>query len=102
MKPQSKTDTDWERVKREAAQDAPIAFDPSTAPYDPNDAAAVDAFWSQAVVTRRGAQKAPTKVSTTIRFDMDVLAALKASGRGWQTRVNEAVREWLKTHPTGR
>ena len=48
---------------------------------------------------RRGPQKAPTKVPTTIRFDADVLAALKASGRGWQTRVNDAMREWLKTHP---
>jgi uncharacterized protein (DUF4415 family) len=47
---------------------------------------------------RRGAQKAPTKIPTTIRFDADVLAELKASGRGWQTRVNDAVREWLKTH----
>lgn len=47
---------------------------------------------------RRGVQKAPTKVPTTIRFDADVLAELKASGRGWQTRVNDAVRDWLKTH----
>lgn len=45
---------------------------------------------------RRGPQKAPTKVSTTIRFDADVLAALKTTGRGWQTRVNDAMREWLK------
>jgi uncharacterized protein (DUF4415 family) len=47
----------------------------------------------------RGPQKAPIKVPTTIRFDADVLAALKASGKGWQTRVNEAVKEWLATHP---
>ena len=46
----------------------------------------------------RGAQKAPLKVPTTIRFDADVLAALKASGKGWQTRVNGALREWVKTH----
>ena len=46
----------------------------------------------------RGPQKAPTKVPTTIRFDADVLAALKASGKGWQTRVNEVVKDWLKTH----
>ena len=46
----------------------------------------------------RGAQKKPVKVPTTIRFDADLLDALKASGKGWQTRVNEAVREWLKTH----
>lgn len=97
MKTQS--NTDWERIKREAELDAPIEFDPSVDPYNPNDEAAVAAFWSNATVRRRGAQKAPTKVPTTIRFDADVLAALKASGRGWQTRVNEAVREWLKTHP---
>ena len=47
----------------------------------------------------RGAQKSPLKVPTTIRFDADLLEALKASGKGWQTRVNEAMREWLKTHP---
>lgn len=40
----------------------------------------------------------PLKVPTTIRFDADVLAALKASGKGWQTRVNEAVKDWLKSH----
>ena len=46
----------------------------------------------------RGPQKSPVKVPTTIRFDADVLATLKASGKGWQTRVNEAIRDWLKTH----
>lgn len=46
-------------------------------------------------VRTRGPQKAPTKVQTAIRFDADVLAALKASGKGWQTRVNDAIREWL-------
>ena len=46
----------------------------------------------------RGAQKRPVKVPTTIRFDAEVLAALKASGRGWQTRVNDAMKDWLRTH----
>ncbi|MDD5037438.1 MAG: BrnA antitoxin family protein [Methylococcaceae bacterium] len=47
---------------------------------------------------QRGKQKIPVKVPTTIRFDADVLAALKSTGKGWQTRVNDAMREWLKTH----
>ena len=47
---------------------------------------------------RCGPQKTPVKVPATIRFDPDVLAALKSSGRGWQTRVNDAMREWIKTH----
>lgn len=49
----------------------------------------------------RGPQKAPRKQPTTIRFDADVLAALKATGPGWQTRVNDTMREWLKTQPSG-
>ena len=39
------------------------------------------------------------KVPTTIRFDADVLAALKATGPGWQTLVNTAMREWVRSHP---
>lgn len=39
-----------------------------------------------------------TKQSTTVRFDTDVLAAFKATGRGWQTRMNDALRDWLKEH----
>lgn len=39
-----------------------------------------------------------TKESTTIRFDHDVLAAFKSSGPGWQTRMNDALRDWLRTH----
>jgi len=35
------------------------------------------------------------KVSTTVRLDPDVLAALKAGGKGWQTRLNNILRETL-------
>ena len=49
---------------------------------------------------KRGRPKAEvTKVSTTVRFDADLLAAFKATGKGWQTRLNDALREWLKKHP---
>ncbi len=44
-----------------------------------------------------GTLKPDAKVSTTIRFDADVLAALKATGPGWQTRANDALRSALKT-----
>ena len=40
-----------------------------------------------------GTVKADAKVSTTLRVDPDVLAAFKASGKGWQTRLNEVLRE---------
>ncbi len=50
---------------------------------------------------RRGPGRAPLKIPTTIRFDPEVLAALKATGKGWQTRVNEAMREWIKSRSAG-
>lgn len=50
-------------------------------------------------VPPRGPQKAPVKVSTTIRLSPDVMAAFKATGSGWQTRIDNALRDWLKTHP---
>jgi uncharacterized protein (DUF4415 family) len=36
---------------------------------------------------RRGRQKAPTKRLISLRLDRDVLAAWKATGRGWQSRM---------------
>jgi uncharacterized protein (DUF4415 family) len=33
-----------------------------------------------------------------MRVDADVLAAFKATGPGWQTRINAALKEWLRTH----
>ena len=41
----------------------------------------------------RGGQISPTKVSINIRFDADVIASLRESGRGWQTRVNDILRK---------
>ena len=41
----------------------------------------------------RGKQKAPTKERISIRLDADLAAHLRASGHGWQTRLNDALRE---------
>lgn len=51
------------------------------------------------VLGARGKQKAPTKISTTVRFDAEVIEAFKSTGRGWQTRMNEALKDWLSEHP---
>lgn len=89
------TVTDWERVKREAAQDAPIAHTATDGPYDPNDAAAVAAYWQQANIKRgRGRPAVAVKRPTlNMRVDPDVLDAFKATGPGWQTRINAALRD---------
>ena len=49
-------------------------------------------------VRPRGPQKTPTKVSTTIRLSSDVVQTFRATGDGWQTRVDAALKDWLKTH----
>ena len=42
-----------------------------------------------------------TKERITIRLSPDVLSAFRASGSGWQTRMDAALRDWLKDHPAG-
>ena len=46
----------------------------------------------------RGAQRTPTKIATTIRLSPEFMDAFKATGAGWQTRIDAALKDWLKTH----
>lgn len=41
---------------------------------------------------KRGPQKTPTKMLISLRLSPDVLAALRATGKGWQSTVDEALR----------
>ena len=43
---------------------------------------------------QRGPQHSPTKQSVSVRYSPEVLDYFKASGAGWQTRMNEALCEW--------
>ena len=52
--------------------------------------------WSKAVV---GRFYRPIKKSLTIRVDADVLAWLKADGKGYQTRINTLLREAMENKP---
>ena len=48
---------------------------------------------------RRGRPRAANpKQALTVRYDAEVVAAFKATGKGWQTRMNAALKDWLKTH----
>jgi uncharacterized protein (DUF4415 family) len=42
---------------------------------------------------QRGPQKTPTKKLVTLRLDPDVLDHFRASGPGWQSRVNDTLRK---------
>jgi uncharacterized protein (DUF4415 family) len=52
----------------------------------------------QRKVGQRGVQKAPTKERITIRLSRDVLETFRATGDGWQTRVDAALQDWLSDH----
>jgi uncharacterized protein (DUF4415 family) len=46
----------------------------------------------------RGPQKSPTKERITIRLSRNVVRSFRATGEGWQTRVDVALQNWLKKH----
>jgi len=93
--------SDWNRVKRDAASDVSVACDPETDLYDPNDPGQVAAFFAAAKVVRRpGRPKAETtKVPIAIRLSPEVVEYFKATGAGWQSRIDAALHEWMSGHP---
>jgi uncharacterized protein (DUF4415 family) len=45
-----------------------------------------------------GTTKTTTKQAVTVRYSPEVLASFRASGKGWQARMNDALKDWLRTH----
>jgi uncharacterized protein (DUF4415 family) len=79
------TEADWQEVG-----DSPLATPEDLAKARPF----TEAFPELAEKMRRvrGPQKAPTKVSVTLRLDQDVVERFRASGKGWQSRINEILK----------
>jgi uncharacterized protein (DUF4415 family) len=46
----------------------------------------------------RGPNKHPTKEQVAVRYSPEVLAYFRATGAGWQTRMDEALREYVAKH----
>lgn len=87
--------TDWERlaVMTEEEIEANAQADTDNPPVSDEELA------TARVVRRvRGAQKAPRKEAVAIRLSHDVLSYFRASGKGWQGRIDAALHEWLKSH----
>ena len=78
-------------AEEERAIQAGIDADPDAAPL-------TDAQWEQVrPLVRRGRPRvAERRPTLNMRIDPDVLTALKASGRGWQTRLNALLREAME------
>jgi len=76
-----------EELRRLAQQDEEVV-DTSDIPEITN--------WDGAV---RGRFYRPLKEQITLRIDADVLAWFRAGGNKYQTRINAALREYIRTHP---
>lgn len=78
-----------------------VSDNPEWSEHDIANAVPFDqAFPDLAAAARRlrGPQRAPTKVSTTLRLSPDVIEHFRAGGRGWQSRIDAALREYIKAH----
>lgn len=68
---------------------------------DPDDAPRLDRDWFQRAeiwdgdkLIRRGRPKSDApKQATSLRLDPDVLEHYRATGPGWQSRINQALRK---------
>jgi len=70
-----------------------IAADPDT--YEVPD----EDFKKLKRMGARGRPRLETpKVLLSVRYDADIVETFKATGDGWQTRMNDALRDWLKDH----
>lgn len=80
--------SDFERAKQ-LADGAP------NDPDAPNLASALRAELKRL----RGRPAGSDKTQIALRVDNATLEAFKATGKGWQSRMNSALAEWVKTHP---
>ena len=87
----------------EAAESAALTVSPRKSRIDWSKATITSGGGVAVTVTElrrtRGPSKGPAKEQVAIRLDQEVVGALRASGSGWQTRVNALLKEWLATQP---
>jgi len=84
--------TDWARLKREVTA--------GIEPMADSDSPDATQGLREAVARRPVGRPAGSgsKEQVAIRFDREILAAFRSAGPGWQTRMNDALKDWLKTH----
>jgi uncharacterized protein (DUF4415 family) len=57
--------------------------------------ASADLYHGKKLVRRGRPAGTAKKTQTTVRISNDVLAFFRASGRGWQTRMDEALKKYV-------
>lgn len=96
--------------EEDAAINAAIAADPDNPEWTDKDFAkakpASEFFLPETYTALVSMKRSPgrpkadeTKVFTAIRLDADVLETFKSTGKGWQSRMNAALRQFIAEHP---
>ncbi len=91
--PKLKNGTTLPTANEDAAITTAALADPDAVPF-------TDAEWEQVKpLARRGRPLGSgTKIQVTLRLDVEIVEKFRASGDGWQTRINEALKSWVRTH----
>lgn len=91
--PKLKTGTILPTPTEDAAITAAALADPDAVPF-------TDAEWEQVKpLVRRGRPVGSgSKTQVTLRLDVEVVEKFRATGDGWQTRINDALKNWVRTH----
>ena len=79
------------------AQDTAIT---AAAMSDPDALPFTNAEWAlvKPLVRRGRPLGSGTKTQVTLRLDLEVVEKFRASGDGWQTRINDALKSWVQSH----
>jgi uncharacterized protein (DUF4415 family) len=99
------SDTDWDRL-RDMPDEEIVADD---VPYDPDDPEAVSVYWSNAQVSMPSGSNQASEPTTdspktdtedavvvTLRLSPQVIRHFRATGREWQSKIDEALKEWIR------
>lgn len=74
--------------------------DPDDAPeLDEDFFIHADLYHGETLIRRGRPRKARPKEAVSIRLSPEVVEAFRAEGPGWQTRIDEALKDWLATRP---
>ncbi len=86
----NKSQTDWDKLNSMSDEDIDFSDIEEITPE----------LFAKAVV-RHGVKSTPKKEQITIRLDSDVLAWFRSQGKGYQTRINDLLRAYMKAYEQG-
>jgi uncharacterized protein (DUF4415 family) len=84
--------SDWVAVQEDIAN--------GIEPQEDDDSPDASFLMREAIEKRRAGRPVGSgkKEQVAIRLDKDILLTFRSYGSGWQTRMNDALRQWLNEH----